>query len=207
MADPTITINANLGKKASAPTRIIEAVVDFTNVIAYATGGHLIAALSTVLEGLTFRSVPLPHYNGSATRWFTVNPSTKKVQAWTNAGAVTEVIAPTAGTVTDTTTYPVADQDTLTEKVTVDGGSEQTVTFAGATTTAAQVAAQMGAQLTGVTVEVAAGQVKITSNTTGLSSTVAIGTGTCGLTWAAPVNGTVQNLSGHTAIPVLLIAD
>lgn len=35
----------------------------------------------------------------------------------------------TAATITDTTTYPVAAQATKTEKVTVNGGTEQTVTF------------------------------------------------------------------------------
>ena len=61
--------------------------------------------------------------------------------------------------IADTTTYPVADQDTNTEKVTVDGGSEQTVTFAGVTTSAASVASQMDAQLSGCSVVVEGGQV------------------------------------------------
>lgn len=38
----------------------------------------------------------------------------------------------TAGTVTDTTSYPVTDQVGLTEKITVDGGTEQTATFTSA---------------------------------------------------------------------------
>lgn len=145
--------------------------------------------------------------------------------------------------------WPLSTQDTLTEKVTIDGGSEQTVTFSGAITTAAQaaaqmdaqltgcsvvvvgtdvviysdsqgasssvaigtgttdmtwetpdtcntaadIAAQMNAQLTGCTVEVSSGQTKITSDTTGLTSSVAIGTGTCDLTWDTAVAGTGQS--------------
>lgn len=90
--------------------------------------------------------------------------------------------------VTDDTTYPVADQDGNTEKVTIDGGSEQTVTFSGAHTTAAAVAASMDAQLYGCKVEVVGGQVKITSDTKGASSSVAIGTGTCALSWGTPAD-------------------
>jgi hypothetical protein len=90
--------------------------------------------------------------------------------------------------VIDTTSYPVADQDGNTEKVTIDGGSEQTVTFSGAHTTAAQIAASMDAQLSGCKVEVVGTQVAITSDSKGASSSVAIGTGTCALTWGTPAD-------------------
>lgn len=90
--------------------------------------------------------------------------------------------------VTDDTTYPVADQDGNTEKVTIDGGSEQTVTFSGAHTTAAQIAASMDAQLSGCKVTVVGGQVKITSDSKGSGSSVAIGTGTCALSWGTPAD-------------------
>lgn len=103
---------------------------------------------------------------------------------------MTVTVTGTSGSVTDTTTYPVADQDTKTEKVTIDGGAEQTVTFSGAHTTALQIAASMNAQLTGCSVNVVGGQVKITSDSTGTSSSVAIGTGTADLTWGTPVAGT-----------------
>lgn len=101
------------------------------------------------------------------------------------------------GNVTDTTSYPVSDQDTLTEKVTIDGGSEQTVTFAGTTTSNAHVATQMDAQLAGCSVAVVGGQVVITSDTTGPTSSVAIGTGTAGLTWGTPA--TVNTATGIAA--------
>ena len=93
MADATITINSTLGKSSTAPLRIIEATVDLTNITSYETGGHAIAALTSAISGLTFRSIPLPHYDGSETRYFTVNPSTGKVQAWDQAGGITETTA------------------------------------------------------------------------------------------------------------------
>lgn len=98
----------------------------------------------------------------------------------------------TAGSITDTTTYAVTDQDGLTSIVTVDGGAAQTVTFAGATTTALQVAAQMNDQLTGCSVVVTGGQVVITSDSTGLTSSVAVAAGTGDLTWGTAVAGTGQ---------------
>lgn len=106
----------------------------------------------------------------------------------------------TSATVTDTTTYAVTDQDTKTEKVTITDGSggtwdgvEQTVTFAGAHTTAAAIAASMNDQLDGCSVAVVGGQVKITTDATGKSVTVAIGTGTADLTWDTPVAGTGES--------------
>lgn len=114
-------------------------------------------------------------------------------------------VAGTAGTVTDTTSYPVADQDGNTEKVTIDSGTEQTVTYSGAHTTAAQIAASQNAQLKGCSVAVVGGQVKITSDSTGVSSSVAIGTGTAALTWAAAVAGTGYP-DGVTITPGMLLA-
>ena len=100
-------------------------------------------------------------------------------------------VTPTAvvASVSDTTVYPVADQDGLTEKVTIDGGAEQTVTFAGVTTSVASVVAQMDSQLTGCSVAEVGGQAVITTDTRGSTSSVAIGTGTCALTWGTPVAG------------------
>jgi hypothetical protein len=107
-----------------------------------------------------------------------------------NAGNATVTWDAAAGTCTDSTSYPCADQDGLTEKVTIDGGVEQTVTFSGAHTTAVAIAASMNAQLLGCSVAVVSTHVVITSDTKGTGSTVAIGTGTCGLTWGSPAAGT-----------------
>jgi hypothetical protein len=106
------------------------------------------------------------------------------------------VAAGTAATITDTTTYAVTDQDGLTSIITiVDGGvgsaaGAQTVTFSGATTTAASVAAQMNAGLVGCSVAVVGGQVKITTDATGSGVTIAAAAGTGNLTWGTPVAGT-----------------
>lgn len=110
----------------------------------------------------------------------TVDGGTEQTVTFTTANDRARVV--------DTTTYPVADQDTNTEKVTIDGGSEQTVTFSGVTTTAASVASQMDAALEGCKVVVEGGQVAIYSDTKGASGSVAIGTGTCALTWDTPAD-------------------
>jgi len=126
-----------------------------------------------------------------------------------NVGVATATFDAAAGTDTDTTAYPVADQDTLTEKVTIDGGSEQTVTFSGVTTTAASMASQMNAQLIGCSVAEVGGQVKITSDSKGTGSSVAIGTGTCALTWAAAVAGTgdVADIKAVTAAEIKTVIE
>jgi hypothetical protein len=107
-----------------------------------------------------------------------------------NAGDATVTWDAAAGYDEDTTTYPVADQDGLTLKLKVDGGTEQTVTFSGAHTTAAAIAASINAQVYGAAASVVGGQVRITSDRKGTSSSIAITGGTHGLTWAAAVAGT-----------------
>jgi len=112
---------------------------------------------------------------------------------------LTSDITGTQGTITDTTTYAVTDQDGLTSIVTVNDGSgeawdgvAQTVTFAGATTTALQVAAQMNDGLKGCSSVVTGGQVVITNDLSGSTSTISVAAGTGGLTWATPTAGTGQ---------------
>jgi len=99
----------------------------------------------------------------------------------------------TAASITDTTTYAVADQDTKTLEVTItdaDGATVQTATFSGSTTTAAGVAAQLNDQLVGVSVAVVGGQVVITTDEVGEDMEIAITGGTSALTWDTPVDGT-----------------
>lgn len=110
----------------------------------------------------------------------------------------------TAATITDTTTYAVADQDGLTSVITVNG-TAQTVTFSGATTTAALVAAQMADQLTGVSVVVTGGQVVLTTDATGTGATITAAAGTGALTWGAttPGAGGVADQNGLTSIVTL----
>lgn len=102
---------------------------------------------------------------------------------------ITADLTGTAGSITDTTTYAVTDQDGLTCIVTVDGVA-QTVTFSGATTTALQVAAQLNDQLVGASAVVTGGQVVITSDSTGPNSSVAVAAGTGDLEWDDAVAGT-----------------
>lgn len=105
-------------------------------------------------------------------------------------------LAGTAATVTDTTSYPVADQDTLAYTITItDGGAGeaagvQTVTFSVTTTTAALVASQSNTQLIGCSVSVVGGQVVWTTDVPGAGVTIAAGAGTSGLTFGTPVAGT-----------------
>jgi len=108
-------------------------------------------------------------------------------------------VVPTAtnGAVTDTTGYPCADQDGLTVKVTIDGGAEQMVTFIGVHTSVAAIVASMDTQLTGCAVTEVGGQVVITSDTKGTSSSVEIGAGTSALTWGTPVDGTGDSAAGE----------
>lgn len=107
-----------------------------------------------------------------------------------NAGDATVTFDAAAGYVEDTTTYPVADQDGKTLTLKIDGGAEQTVTFSGAHTTAAAIAASINGQIYGASCAVNGGQVRITSDRKGTSSSLEITGGTHGLTWDTPVAGT-----------------
>jgi hypothetical protein len=119
---------------------------------------------------------------------------------------LTGTVSGTAGSVTDTTTYAVADQSGKTEKITVDGGTEQTVTFPASTTTALQVAAAINDQWTGLSATTTGGQVVVTSDSVGANSSIAIGTGTTDLTWGTPVAGTGSGAAGLTIAKGTLIA-
>jgi hypothetical protein len=124
-------------------------------------------------------------------------------------GNETCTFAAAAGTQTDTTSYPVTDQDGLTSVITIDGGDAQTVTFSGAHTTAAQIAASLNIGLVGASAAVVGGQVKITSDSKGTGSTVSAAAGTGGLTWAAAVAGTgdAVDISAVTAAEVKTVVE
>lgn len=126
-----------------------------------------------------------------------------------NVGNATCTWDAAQGTITDTTAYPCADQDGLTSLITIDGGGQQVVTFSGATTTAANIASQMNSQLLGCSVAEVGGQVKITSDKFGTSSSVAAAAGTGGLTWAAAVAGTgdVADIDAVTAAEVKTVIE
>lgn len=124
------------------------------------------------------------------------------------AATIADTTTYTGGTpasITDTTTYAVADQDGLTSIITVNGGTPQTVTFSGAHTTAAAIAASMNDQLTGVAVAVAGGQVVITTDEVGVDASLVAAAGTGALAWAAPVAGAggLADQDGLTSIITL----
>jgi len=102
-------------------------------------------------------------------------------------------IVMTPGSLSDTTTYPCDDQDGLTFKFKVDGGSEQTVTISGATTTATAIASAINSGLTGASSFVVDSQVYVRSDSHGPNSSIEYTGGTNGCTFATGVN------SGTTA--------
>lgn len=116
-------------------------------------------------------------------------------------------------TITDTTTYPVTDQDTKTMTVTITGGEYdgvvQTVTFSGATTTAAAVAAGIAAQTVGISVAVVGGQVKLTTDGAGTDYDIATGAGTGDLTWGSSTAGTgdVGDINAVTATEIKTVVE
>lgn len=140
-------------------------------------------------------------HTGSNSETFDLEPGDTLVASVEGDPDDTLTLTATAGSVLDTTSYPVADQDTLTLKVTIDGGSEQTITFSGVTTTAAQIVDQINAQIYGARAVESGGQVLIESDKRGTNSSVAIGTGTSALTWAAPTagGGNVGDINAVTA--------
>jgi hypothetical protein len=111
-----------------------------------------------------------------------------------NVGDATTTFNAASGYVEDTTTtYPCADQDGLTVIIAVDGGSNQTCTFSGVTTSLAGIMAQMNAAFEGVHVEDnGSTQPRIISDTEGTGSTISdpTGTGLFVTNSAAPVAGT-----------------
>ena len=123
------------------------------------------------------------------------------------AGDATITWDAAAATIVDTTSYAVTDQIGLTSIVTLTGGPydgiAQTVTFAGATTTAAHVAAEMNAQLNGCSVAAGA-QVTITHDGQGTDMDITVTAGTGNLTWAASTAGTgdVADITAVTAAEV-----
>lgn len=91
--------------------------------------------------------------------------------------------AASAATVIDTTTYPVTSQNGKYIDITVDGGNVQRITFTGAITTAAQVAAAINLLLLGAYATVDGTQVRITSVTWGADSSIVVDVGTSDLTF------------------------
>ncbi|MCP4603226.1 MAG: hypothetical protein GY847_22375 [Proteobacteria bacterium] len=108
-----------------------------------------------------------------------------------NAGNATATWDAAQGYQIDSTTYAVSDQVGLNITIAIDGGAAQTITFAGTTTSAAHVIAEINAQLIGGAAEASTSFVKVKSDSSGTGSSVLCGAGTSGLTFGnAAVAGT-----------------
>lgn len=174
--------------------------------------GRILAVDSVSLKAVQYRKggAALKSTNDGP---FNLTPGATLILDVNNVGNATATWDAASATITDTTVYPVADQDGLTMTVTLTGGlydgELQTVTFSGATTTAAGVAAQMNAQLKGCSVSVVGGQVVITHDGAGTGMTIATGAGTGGLTWAAAVAGTgdVADIDAVTATEIKTVIE
>lgn len=144
---------------------------------------------------------------------FNLNPGDTLVINTNAAGNETCTWDATQATITDTTTYAVTDQDGKTMTITITGGEYdgvvQTVTFSGATTTAAAVAAGINAQALGVSAAVVGGQVKLTTDGAGSGFAIATGAGTGDLTWAAAVAGTgdAADINAVTATEIKTVVE
>lgn len=129
-----------------------------------------------------------------------------------NGGNATATFDAAGATIVDTTSYPVADQDTKNCTFTITGGEYdglvQTVTFSGATTTALQVAAAINDQCVGLSA-VAGAQVTVTTDGQGTDYDVAFGAGTSGLTFAASTagSGDVGDINAITVAEVKTVIE
>lgn len=172
----------------------------FTDLTDPSTAGSASATLNIPNAGVTATSAAV---TSTIAQNYTLAANDTFLISIDGAGAVTTTILATAGSETDTTAYPVADQTGLTEKITIDGGTEQTITF-GTATTAAHIVEDINQQIIGASASEIGGQVVVTSDTQGTGSSVAIGTGTCALTWAAAVAGTgnVVNVAAVTGAEI-----
>lgn len=179
--------------------------------------GAAIASGVTVMSDATGRAVTAASVATSATKacgaeTYAFDAGDTVVIDVDNAGNATATWDAAAATIVDTTSYAVTDQDGLTSIVTLTGGPfdgvAQTVTFSGATTTAAQVAAQMNAQLNGCSVAAGA-QVTITHDGQGTGMDIAVAAGTGNLTWAASTAGTgdAVDISAVTATEVKTVIE
>jgi hypothetical protein len=175
------------------------------------TAAHVRDAINAQTTGCaaTLASVDKAAVKTGGAETYLLSPGDTIVLDVDDVGNATATWDAAAATITDNTVYPVADQNGLTSLITIDGGTQQTVTFSGATTTAQNVVDQMNAQLVGCSVAVDGGQVKITSDVKGTNSTVAAAAGTGGLTWDAPVAGTgdVATIVAVTAAEVKTVIE
>lgn len=135
-------------------------------------------------------------------------PVLKKGRIWVDSGDTVDDLskdvfirnandAGTAASVTDTTSYAVADQDTLALTINIISTARsefnlgaQTITFDGTVTSALHVAAGINDQLKQGHATVTGGQVVITSDELGAGVSIVVDAGDTDLTFDTPVAGT-----------------
>lgn len=112
----------------------------------------------------------------------------------------------TEAEVTDTTTYPVADQSGLTDIFIVNGVSK-TVTYPAGTTANTDVEDAINDQIKGIKATVTGGQVKVRTDQQGSGATLTVGSGTAATTWGTPTAGTgnVADVDAITAVEAAAI--
>jgi hypothetical protein len=144
---------------------------------------------------------------------FNFNPGDTLVIDVNDVGNATATFDAAQATITDTTIYPVTDQDTKTMTITITGGEYdgevQTITFAGATTTALRVAEEINDQVFGCGASVVGGQVKLTTDGAGSGFDIATGAGTGDLTWGSSTAGTgdAADINAVTATEVKTVVE
>lgn len=204
-------VDGVLQNKPAALGRAAAVQIDgITKIVA----GAAIAAGADVMSDATGRAVTSASVAAAATKTFG-NAATYNMAAGDtmvidvdNVGNATATWDAAAASITDTTTYPVADQDTLTCIITITGGEwdgiAQTVTFARTTTTALLVAQGINDQAKGCSAQVVGGQVQVDTDGQGTGYAIAIAAGTGALTWAAATAGTgdVADINAVTAAEV-----
>ena len=218
LATGTAALNTTAGAFVDGVLQDAPSVAGRAAAVAYdgitkVKAGAVVAIGAKIMSDATGRAITAADVATSATKacsaeTYALVPGDTIVVDVDNVGNATATWDAAGATITDTTAYAVADQDTLTSVVTLTGGPfdalAQTVTFSGATTTAASIAAQMNLQLSGCSVDVIGGQVVITHDTAGTVSAIVVAAGTGGLTWAAPAAGTgdVANIKAVTAAEI-----
>jgi hypothetical protein len=210
MADPTIT-NVDIGGVDFGQCSFRKETLNLSGAQTVALG--TILARDSVSSKLVLFVPGGEASKSTSDGTFNLDPGDTLVINTNGAGNETSTWDATSATITDTTTYPVADQDGLTSIITITGGPydgvAQTVTFSGTTTANTDVASQMNAQLDGCSVEVSGGQVKITTDGAGTGFDLAAAAGTGGLTWGSSTAGTgdVADIDNVTATEIKTVVE
>ncbi len=164
-------------------------------------------------RAVTAASVATAAQKACGAQTYNLNPADTIVLDVDNVGNATATWDAAAASITDTTSYAVADQDTKTFTVTITGGEYdgvvQTILFDITVTTALLVAQQINDKILGALASVVGGQVVITTDGAGSGFAIAVAVGTTALTWDTPVAGTgdAADINAVTAAEVETIIE